>query len=187
MENKTVDKKLSLFAETNILFESSVLANVQLLIDESEWTWTERNLHNYVMDRNTLYQSRIESDLKNFIEDFDCEIVIFKVPAYTHIPWHVDVNPNRKCFVNLPLSDYTLSETFYLDTHELDYEDSHGSLTVRVPYLLGIPYLMNGLKYHNVFNWGNKPRYLISLTSGLLEYASAFEYLSSKNLINRCW
>ena len=187
MDNVFIDNHL--FSELNIQLQDPSIIFFKSFIEQSEnWIWKSTNLHLTAMSNEDLISNDFGNALNDFIKEFRSTMTILKVPPFSHVPWHIDINPCRRCVINVPIMIYPKSLTF-VTTAELKIGEVIGDeyTTYKIPYELKKLYLLNSQKYHSVFNFDNNPRYVISFCSEFITYPEALMYFKNKNLVNRSW
>lgn len=180
-----------LFSELNIeVSESSIDFFKTFLMDRSnKWIWPTSNLPYIFLPTSNLLQFDFGEVLNNFIKEHDVNVSILKIPPHSHVPWHIDVQPGRRCVLNVPFMQYLQSYTFVTDAPSVnnltpEYLDYN---TFKIPYNQKKLYLLNSQRYHSVFNCSNHFRYVISFCTEFLDYFKSVQYFKKINLVNKCW
>lgn len=178
-----------LFSELDIEMQDSSIIFLKSFIDQSEnWIWKSSNLHLITMSNEDLISNDFGNAMNDFIKEFYSTLTILKVPPFSHVPWHIDVDPCRRCVINVPITMYPKSLTFVTTASLKIGEDTGDNYsTYKIPYELKKMYLLNSQKYHSVFNFDNNSRYVISFCSEFTTYPEALMYFKNKNLVNRSW
>jgi hypothetical protein len=182
-----------LFSELNITIPADAVNFIKTFIEkankDNNWLWSSTTLPNTYILNTELRNIDCSSPINEFVIDWGATLTILKIPPNSHVPWHIDISPFRRCVINTPLTLYSNSLTFVTnaptpDTNlckDIEYN------TFKMPYHLDKVYLLNSQRYHSVFNFDNDIRYVISFCSEFLNYQEACKYFKDKELINRQW
>jgi hypothetical protein len=182
-----------LFSELNITIPIGAIECIKTFIEntnkDNTWLWPTTTLPNTYIINTELRTIDFGTYINEFINDFRATLSILKVPPNSNVPWHIDVNPTRRCVINTPLTEYPKSLTFVTsapvpDTNLCKDTTYH---TFKIPYLINKVYLLNSQRYHSVFNFDNNIRYVTSFCSEFLNYQEACNYFKDKKIINRQW
>jgi len=179
-----------LFSELDVELSDDTISFFKTFIDTStNWVWPATNLPYTYMNTEELLQCDFGKIINDFVKDWTATLSILKVPPNRNVPWHLDVQPGRRCVLNTPIMTYPKSYTFVTDAPltDADILINTSYHTYKMPYELKKIYLLNSQRYHTVFNCSNESRYVISFCSEFITYIEAVQYFKDKNLVNRSW
>lgn len=174
-----------LFSELDIYLSNDTVNFFQSFINEAtNWVWPSSNLPYAYMTNEQLAPLNFGEEINNFITECKATVSVLNVPPNSSVPWHIDVQPGRRCVLNCPLKFYTESDTFVCDGSTANAPGQH---VYKIPYEERRVYLLNSQRYHTVFNYSDQHRYVISFCTEFLTYDGALHYFKGKNLLGRQW
>jgi hypothetical protein len=104
MDNVTYD----LFSELNITIPTDAVNFIKTFIEKTNkdntWLWPSTTLPNTYIINTDLRNIDYSDPINEFVIDWNATLSILKVPPNSLVPWHIDVNPTRKCVINTPLT-----------------------------------------------------------------------------------
>jgi hypothetical protein len=167
------------FVKTNIKLNPVVIDTILKDLPDIEFIGNKEYAINYSKPLSN--QLTFDNQLDEFVKEFSPLIVLLKIDPFTHVPWHLDENSERKSTINIMVSNSANNNTYFTDAttyEDLNYKKFN---TWLCPYEYGVPVLMNVTqKLHCVFNCSAEHRLLLSICTKKISHAELVDWFDTR-------